>query len=146
MCVGGGGRVSSLPIWYTPCLGTSLTPKMTSIRLTEYKRGQSENGCDQRERRRQTIRPAALSTSANLTRTSNSSEALLTLFTTFKESSNRNNIQTNTILNWASLGPKVQPLVFTNLSSTGILVERARKHGWIIAPLQRVHYGGFYMP
>ena len=132
---------------YTMSGNISFTPKMTRIRLTEYKIDQSENGSDQRERRRQAIRPAALSTSANLTWSSNSSEtpkqgALLTLFTTFKESSDRNNIQTNTILNWASLGPKVQPLVFTNLSSAGILVERARKHGWIIAPLQRVNKYG----
>ena len=47
---------------------------------------------------------------------------LLTLFTSFKNTTDRVNIQTNTILNWAQFLPKIQPVAFTTFS-TGILIH-----------------------
>ena len=68
-------------------------------------------------------------------------DTLLTLFTSFKNSSNRIFIQSNTVRNWALLKPQVQPVLFTTFEH-GYLVDLARQHGWDVHPVPRVKKHG----
>ena len=71
----------------------------------------------------------------------NSKEILLTLFTSFKGTSDRINIQTNTILNWAQFIPDIQPIVYTE-SDNGTLLDRAKEHGWKVFKVPRANEYG----
>ncbi len=63
---------------------------------------------------------------------------LLTLFTTFKDTKDRENIQMNTILNWALFMPEVQPVLYTDIPS-GILIDQAKRSGWKIYRVPKVN-------
>ena len=68
---------------------------------------------------------------------------LVTIFTTFKETAQREHIQSNTVFNWASLGSDIQPLLFTNSSeSDSHLVRLAIQHKWKVQPLTRTNQYG----
>ena len=62
------------------------------------------------------------------------------LFTTFKNTTDRLWIQSKVVLNWSKLRPNVQPVLFTDGSD--YLTNLARKHGWIIYPIQRTNEYG----
>ncbi len=61
---------------------------------------------------------------------------VLTMFTTFKNSTKRNIIESNTIKNWASLLPNVQPVLYAD-SQEGELVALAKSHGWKVHKIQK---------
>ena len=58
---------------------------------------------------------------------------LLTLFTTFKSTSERRIINQNTLRNWASLKPNVIPVLF-DFNTDSSLLKQARSLGWQILP------------
>ncbi|KAL3884484.1 hypothetical protein ACJMK2_024622 [Sinanodonta woodiana] len=62
----------------------------------------------------------------------NRTRPLLTLFTTWRESKDKYNVNNITSLNWLSLRPYVVPVVFTN--DTSLAVECSRK-GWTVFPV-----------
>ena len=47
--------------------------------------------------------------------------SLMTLFTTFKNTSDRINIQLNTVRNWAQFLPNIQPVLFSTFQSGNVL-------------------------
>ena len=61
---------------------------------------------------------------------------LLTIFTTFVDNPDKFYIHRNVILNWANFGPKVQPLLFANLSGGSQLLVLAKHAGWWVHPIQ----------
>ena len=67
---------------------------------------------------------------------------LLVIFTTFKNTQQKYNIHRNTILNWASFVPKVQPILFANLSKNSKLKKLALLNGWQVIHLERVNKDG----
>ena len=67
------------------------------------------------------------------------------LFTTFKNQPDRMFQQYNTIRNWASLRPFVQPVLFTTSrqgDGTDLLEQTARDHGWHMYPAPGVNDKG----
>ena len=67
---------------------------------------------------------------------------LLTIFTTFKDTPQKKYIHRNMILNWASLMPRVQPVLFTNLSASNMINKLAVSRGWKLLPLQGINKHG----
>ena len=67
---------------------------------------------------------------------------LLTIFTSLRDTPQKFFIHRNVILNWASFGPKVQPVLFGNMSVDSQLRQLAVAHGWTILPQQRVNSHG----
>ncbi len=49
--------------------------------------------------------------------------SLMTLFTTFKNTSDRINVQLNTIRNWAQFLPNIQPVLFSTFQTGNVLVQ-----------------------
>ncbi len=49
--------------------------------------------------------------------------SLMTIFTTFKNTSDRINVQLNTIRNWAQFLPNIQPVLFSTFKTGNILVQ-----------------------
>ena len=74
--------------------------------------------------------------------TESAGRPLLTIFTTFKDTPQKYNIHRNMILNWASLMPRVQPVLFTNLSASNMINKLAVSRGWKLLPLQGVNKYG----
>ena len=68
--------------------------------------------------------------------------AILTLFTTFKESHNKSYIHRNTIRNWGLLSPDVVPVLFTGLNVPSNVVDYARQQRWRIFPAPRISKSG----
>ena len=67
------------------------------------------------------------------------------LFTTFKNQPDRMFLQYNTIRNWASLRPFIQPVLFTTSQQgdgTDLLEETARDNGWHLYPAPAVNSKG----
>ena len=69
----------------------------------------------------------------------NDSQALLTLFTSWNDNSDKYFVHNLTTSNWMSLRPYVIPVVFTN--DTG-LEEECRNQGWNVFPIREVAAGG----
>lgn len=63
---------------------------------------------------------------------------LLTLMTTFKEHPDRIPMHSAVVLNWASLKPQIQPVLFTT-QAKGTLIDMAYSHGWHVLPAPRVN-------
>ena len=73
-------------------------------------------------------------------KTEKSGETLLTLFTSMDENdAARSLIHNNTIRNWSSLKPVVNPILFTNNETLKQIVE---KYGWQTLPLKRTASNG----
>ena len=62
-------------------------------------------------------------------------QPLLNLFTSFNPSVNKRPIYMNTLQNWASLAPIVQPIVYVDNNTDVVIVEQARTLGWLILPI-----------
>ena len=66
---------------------------------------------------------------------------LITLFTTFKYSAEKNITFRNTIRNWGLLAPVVRPVLY-HAGGEAFLSEFARKHGWSVYVYPRVSKSG----
>lgn len=64
---------------------------------------------------------------------------IITLFTTWIPSMEKDYVYMNTLRVWASLKPYVQPVVFTNILS---IAQKAKEHGWKVLPPVRTTCGG----
>ena len=69
-------------------------------------------------------------------------KAILTLFTTFKESRIKSYIHRNTIRNWGLLSPDVLPVLFIDLKAPSAIVDYTRKSKWHILPVPRMSESG----
>ena len=69
-------------------------------------------------------------------------EAILTIFTTFKDSYNKSYIYKNTIRNWGLMSPDVIPVLFTDMNESSSVVEYARQMKWHIFPVPKRSDGG----
>ena len=69
-------------------------------------------------------------------------KAILTLFTTFKESHNKSYIHRNTIRNWGLLSPDVIPVLFIDPNVPSDDVHYARQSKWHIFPVPRMSKSG----
>ena len=69
---------------------------------------------------------------------------LLVLFTSFKPRQDRLRIHETTVWNWASLGPRVCPVLFTDPASSTdeLLTESALRAGWKLSPVPRTNKYG----
>ena len=74
--------------------------------------------------------------------TSMDNKAILTLFTTFKESRNKSYIHRNTIRNWGLLSPDVVPVMFTGLNVPSSVLDYAHQQRWRIFPAPRKSKSG----
>ena len=63
------------------------------------------------------------------------------LFTTFKNNPEKVFIYSNTIKNWASFRPHIQPVLFATFNNTPIL-DLARDNGWVVLPCPKVNEHG----
>jgi hypothetical protein len=68
----------------------------------------------------------------------NANKTLLTLFTTWKASSEKYTCHNNTVNNWNLLKPFVQPIMFTNEAD---LSCRLAKMGWKVLPISKEQKG-----
>ena len=80
-----------------------------------------------------------ISTNNNMTGGENSSQPLLTMFTTFRYSSAKRYIYENTIRNWHMLSPDVIPILFTdvNTSDQTSIAHYAAQQGWRVFPVPK---------
>ena len=74
---------------------------------------------------------------------SHSRHPLAILFTSFSDRPEKEFIYTNTIKNWASFLPRIQPVLFTTFKN-GRIIELAKKHGWYVFPNPAINQ--FKMP
>ena len=73
-------------------------------------------------------------------KTGKSGKALLTMFTTWDENNKaRDLVYNNTIRNWASFKPMINPVLFTNNEA---VKEKVKYHGWHSLPLSRTSEDG----
>lgn len=64
----------------------------------------------------------------------------LTIFTTMRDTPDKEEIHNNTIRNWVSLMPFVQPILYIEGNASGIHI-RARNAGWKLRPVPRLNHG-----
>ena len=69
-------------------------------------------------------------------------EAILTIFTTFKDSYNKSYIYKNTIRNWGLLSPDVIPVLFTDMNESSSIVDYARQRKWHVFQIPQKSKGG----
>ncbi|XP_053401092.1 uncharacterized protein LOC128557591 [Mercenaria mercenaria] len=67
------------------------------------------------------------------------STSLLTIFSTWTRNEEKSNIYNNTLKNWASFKPVLNPVLFTNDS---VLAKDAAKAGWTVTPLTKTADNG----
>ncbi len=73
--------------------------------------------------------------------------SLMTLFTTFKNTSDRINVQLNTVRNWAQFLPNIQPVLFSTFQTGNMLVQNIFDGPDVIfftkiLQIPMKHYGG----
>lgn len=67
------------------------------------------------------------------------------MFTSFSNRSAKFPVYANTVRNWASFLPIIQPLLFTTFTD-GPIITLAKQYGWIVLPNPRVNqYGSPYL-
>lgn len=69
----------------------------------------------------------------------NMSETLLTLFSTWTRNDEMSTIQKNTLKNWASFKPVINPVIFTNDT---ILAKEAETSGWTVRNISKTAENG----
>lgn len=67
---------------------------------------------------------------------------VLTIFTTFVTDKVKENIQLNTIRNWALFLPMFQPIAYMDLDKSPVLVQTALQLGWKVFPIPKVNSYG----
>ena len=65
---------------------------------------------------------------------------LLVLFTTFKPSIEKKEVYTNTIRNWATLQPGLQPVMFVENKSDSEIIQLAERLGWHVVPVPKFYH------
>ena len=73
---------------------------------------------------------------------STQNEAILTLFTTFKNSYSKSYIHKNTIRNWGLMSPNIIPVLFADMNASTSVVDYARQRKWHIFPIPKKSKGG----
>ena len=63
--------------------------------------------------------------------------AIITLFTTLKESYNKSYIHKNVFRNWGLLSPEVMPVLFTDLAVSSNILDSAHQRKWHIFPVPK---------
>ncbi len=66
---------------------------------------------------------------------------LITMFTTFINSTSKEYVQSNTLMNWAQFQPKVRLILFSTFT-TGPLIDLATELGWIVQAVPKVNEFG----